>query len=51
MDPTYKKPPVFRAAACGLFPPPQGWNPSPLQWKLGFLTTGLPGKSCGKALK
>ena len=23
--------------------PKQGWNPSPLQWKLGVLTTGPPG--------
>ncbi|XP_057395196.1 ataxin-3 isoform X2 [Balaenoptera acutorostrata] len=23
----------------------QGWNPHPLQWKRGFLTTGPPGKS------
>ena len=23
----------------------QGWNPSPLHWTRGVLTTGLPGKS------
>ena len=25
--------------------PHQGWNPSPLQWKCGVLTSGPPGKS------
>ena len=29
----------------GSYFPDQGWNPCPLQWKHGFLTTGPPGKS------
>ena len=32
--------------ACGILVPDQRWSPSPLQWKHGVLTTGLPGKSC-----
>ena len=31
--------------ACGILVPDQGWNPCPLQWKCGVLTTGLPGNS------
>ena len=29
----------------GSYFPDQGWNPCPLQWKGGVLTTSLPGKS------
>ena len=31
--------------ACGSQFPDQEWNPCPLQWKRGVLTTGPPGKS------
>ena len=30
--------------------PNQGWNPCPLQWKCGILTTGPPGKSLNHPL-
>ena len=34
--------------ACGiLVPPSRDWTHTPLQWKPGILTTGLPGKSLG----
>ena len=32
-------------AACGILVSQPGIEPTPLQWKLGVLTTGLPGKS------
>lgn len=31
---------------CGILVPDQGLNPHPRQWKLGVLTTGLPGSPC-----
>ena len=35
----------FLVAACGIQFPDQRWNPGPLHWERGFLTTGPPGKS------
>ena len=35
----------FGCVAYGVFVPRPGMEPTPLQWKLGFLTTGPPGKS------
>ena len=35
----------FGPAACGILVPDQGSKFSPLQWELGILTTGPPGKS------
>ena len=37
-------PPFFGLVACGIFPN-QGLNPHSLQWELGVLITGPPGKS------
>ena len=35
--------------ACGSLSSDQKWNPCPLHWKHGVLTTGLLGKSWGKS--
>ena len=36
-------------AAWAIWCPDQGSNPGPLQWELGVLATGLPGKSLVRA--
>ena len=34
----------LHSVACGILVPDQGWNPCPLHWKWGVLTTEQPGK-------
>ena len=36
---------MFLVVAWGILVPRRGWNPHPLQWKHGALTTGTPEKS------